>query len=292
MDPAVIKIRYRVLEPGTNADAVREESQVIVYFVPGLSSRERKAALRRLRQASRRGQKPPLPATQLGFALVADRARMSMRNLAAIVRLHPAGSIVPVFGLASLIVLFLLTSVSVHILHGPSRVAGSPPALGSVSQPLTARPGATRMAVSVTSPGAGSRTPSATGGVALASGSGTSDPSGSGSSGTGSSGTGSSSGDPGSGSSGSGTPSGGSTPSPAATTGVSANVSLALGAAAAAAAVSAKAAIAPGGVAVNAGVSAAGIAASAHVGTTATPHPTSPSATCVDIGPLGICLSF
>jgi hypothetical protein len=300
MDPVVIKVRYRDLEPGINGDAVREGSRVVVYFVPGLSSRQRKAVLRRLRQAARRGQKPPLPAGQLAFALAVDRARTSVSNVAAIVRLHPAGSIVPMFGLATLIVLFLLTSVSVHILPGPTHGSRTPPAVGgarSGSFPLPADPGSSRSAIRSSS---GS---SRAGGIALTAGS-----SGAGSSASGSSGNS----DPsGSGSSGGRTP--GSIPvSSGSSGGTGGSVSVGnSGGAGTSSSVTVTATAAPGsggsaGVDVTAGQARAGVSVSAGssgIGvnvsagnvkasfTAGTPSPSS-SGTCVDIGPLGICVKL
>jgi hypothetical protein len=116
----MIKIVYGDLTAGLNGDAVRRRSDVAVVLVHGLTYQQRKAVLRRLRQAAGRGQKPPLPLGQLTFALAADLLRRWAGNLAAIVRQHPAGSLVPSFGAAALIVAFLMASVSVHLKYGAS----------------------------------------------------------------------------------------------------------------------------------------------------------------------------
>lgn len=115
----MIKIIYGDLTAGLNGDAVRRGSDVEVVLVRGLTHQQRKAVLRRLRQAARRGQKPPLPAGRLTFALAVDRLRAWAGNLAAIVRLHPAGSLLPSFGAAALIVLFLMTSMSARLRYDP-----------------------------------------------------------------------------------------------------------------------------------------------------------------------------
>jgi hypothetical protein len=120
MDEVVIRVRYRDLPPGLNGDAIHEDGSVVVYFAPGLTAQQRKAALRRLRQAASRGQKPPLPTLPLVVALTFDRLRARASTLAAIVRLHPVGTLVPAFGVAGLLAVFLFTSVSVHVLETPA----------------------------------------------------------------------------------------------------------------------------------------------------------------------------
>ncbi|HEX8008331.1 MAG TPA: hypothetical protein VF482_18105 [Trebonia sp.] len=92
--------------------------------MPGLTSAQRKAALRRLRQEARRGCGPRLPVPQLAVALVADRIRVTFRNTGAVIRLHPAGSILPTAAIGCLMVLFVLASVSVRIIPQPG-AAGS-----------------------------------------------------------------------------------------------------------------------------------------------------------------------
>jgi hypothetical protein len=253
----VIRVRYRDLPPGLNGDAVREGDNVVVYFAPGLTAQQRKAVLRRLRQAASRGQKPPLPTAPLALALVTDRLRAKVSTVVAIVRLHPAGTVVPMFGLATLIGMFFLTSVSVHIVHDPPATAGQPGVLGGGLPPAipsnTVRPAAhVHRVVS-----GGSQ---ADGNGAQTQVTGSPDPvpapasSGSqGSPGNGSS-TGSSPGVPG------GTPGGGGTPAP--TPGSSPG-----------GVISAQVKVAPSSVAVRASVGSAG-------------------GVCVHLGPFGICLSI
>jgi hypothetical protein len=316
MDHVVIRIRYSDLAPGTNGDTIREGSRVVVYFVPGLSTTQRKAVLRRLHQAARRGQKPKLPPAQLALALSIDRVRRSARNLGAIVRLHPAGSMLPMFGLATLIALFLITSVSVRILHGPYLGPGSPPGENGTQPGHAAQASPYRTTISA------SRAPSV-GGVALTS---NSDPSATASTAATSSSTsaGSSTTSPSSPAANPGTTTGtpgasGTVSTPVATVSVGASSTTSQGVSAAAnvaagSAVSVKAAasvsassvaattkISAGtanvGVGVTldptgaaASVSVAGTSVSVKAATT-TPAPSTSSGTCLDIGPLGICLS-
>jgi hypothetical protein len=93
--------------------------------MPGLTSAQRKAALRRLRQEARRECGPRLPVPQLAVALAADRVRVAFRNTAAVIRLHPVGSILPTAAIGCLVVLFVLASVSVRIIHRPGAAGSS-----------------------------------------------------------------------------------------------------------------------------------------------------------------------
>jgi len=117
----VIKIRYRdavELSPGLHAAAVRQGRSTIVFLLPGLTSAQRRAALRRLRLSARMGYCPPLPAAQLALALVADRIRTTVGQLGTLVRSHPAGSTVPVMVLSAGAIAFLaLSAVSIQVLH-------------------------------------------------------------------------------------------------------------------------------------------------------------------------------
>ena len=66
-----------------------------VYLLPGLTAGQRKAVIRRLRQEASRGFGPPLPLPQLALALGFDRVRTAARIVGAMVRLHPAVTLVP-----------------------------------------------------------------------------------------------------------------------------------------------------------------------------------------------------
>jgi len=131
MDAAVIRIRYRDLPPGLHAMADVTRRGTIIYLMPGLTPAQRNAALRRLRQEARMGLGPELPRRSLAIALAAERVRGTVRNIVAIVRLHPAGSTLPLVAIGSLTALFLLTSVSVHVLRASPRALGQPPVLST-----------------------------------------------------------------------------------------------------------------------------------------------------------------
>ena len=113
MDPAVIRIRYKDLAPGLHGKAECCGRRTTIFLVPGLTSAQRNAALRRLRQEARRRCGPQLPVPQLVIALAADRVRVAFGGTAAVVRLHPAGSILSTAAVGCLMVLFVLSSVPV-----------------------------------------------------------------------------------------------------------------------------------------------------------------------------------
>ncbi len=83
---------------------------VMVYLVPGLTTGQRRAVLRRLRQEASRGLGPALPLPQLLLALVADRLRTAARVAGAIIRLHPAEALLPSALIAGLMALFVVVS--------------------------------------------------------------------------------------------------------------------------------------------------------------------------------------
>jgi hypothetical protein len=133
----MISVRYchsHELSPGLNASVKCSRRGTVVYLVPGLTRDERHSALRRLRMASRVGAGPELPAAQLALALLADRIRTAAWRAGAIFRLHPAGSALPVLLLSVGVIVFLaLSAVSIQVLPeqavpGPSPVRGPGPA--------------------------------------------------------------------------------------------------------------------------------------------------------------------
>jgi hypothetical protein len=97
----VIRIRYEDFSAGTHDPAglhgKAEECvrAVTVYLLPGLTVWQRRAVIRRLRQEASRGFGPPLPQPQLALALGLDRVRAAARIVTAIVRLHPAVTLLP-----------------------------------------------------------------------------------------------------------------------------------------------------------------------------------------------------
>jgi hypothetical protein len=149
----VIKIRYSAeLQPGLHGQTERCGRTTVVKLLAGLTPAQRAATLRRLTQQGRMGIGPRLPVVQLMIALSADRMRTAFGQVGAVVRIHPAGSTVPVMVLFAAAFAFLaLSSVSIHIIHQPQTVAGS--AFG------TAPTGAGEPSGTAPSPGAGPATP-------------------------------------------------------------------------------------------------------------------------------------
>jgi hypothetical protein len=87
---------------------------VTIHLVRGLTSRQRKAAIRRLRQEASRGCGPALPLPGLVVALALDRVRVAFTTTAAAVRLHPAATLLPAGLAVGGMVLLVLTSAGVR----------------------------------------------------------------------------------------------------------------------------------------------------------------------------------
>jgi len=104
----VIRIRYKDLSSGLHGQAERSARRTTVYLLPGLTARQRKAAVRRLRQEASRGCGPGLPLPQLMVAFGADKVRQALGRAAAVVRLHPACSLLPTAVVGALMTLFVL----------------------------------------------------------------------------------------------------------------------------------------------------------------------------------------
>jgi hypothetical protein len=151
----MIRVRYQgsnELSPGLHATAEREGRRTTVYLLDGMTVAQRRSALRRLRLTARMGHCPRLPAAQLAFALFTDRIRTGIGRAGAVLRLHPAGSTVPIMVLSGGAIAFLLFStVSIHVLRprpaGQSAlgtspvVSASPVATGFGSQGQAVGPG-------------------------------------------------------------------------------------------------------------------------------------------------------
>ena len=256
----MIRVRYRdsnELSPGLHAAAERHGRTTTVYLLPGLTKPERRSALRRLRLSARMGHCPRLPARQLAVALFADRIRTGIGRAGAVLRLHPAGSTLPVMVLSGGAIAFLLFStVSIRVLHNPPttpEAASSPgPVASAGAVPFAgSQGGVTGLG------GSGSR------GAGAAPGSGSGDGTGQGGSGT-------------SGSTGGGTSSGGTTLSGGAdpTSGPTQGGGAGSGSAGSGSASSSSPSQAP---------------ASSSSSSSAT-QPAS-SGLCVKVGPLGVCLN-
>jgi hypothetical protein len=145
----VIKIIYRELSSGLHASAETAGGDTIISLLPGLTPEQRRAALRRIRHSGRMGHGPRLPAVELRLALGLDRIKAITCTGAAVVRLHPAGTTVPVVLLSVAAVIFvLMAKVSIHVLPGPkspeqSRVVG-----GVTPSPTSSAPQASQRATS------------------------------------------------------------------------------------------------------------------------------------------------
>jgi hypothetical protein len=100
----------------------------MIYLQPGLTGAQRAAAVRRLRQEARMGCGPSLPCARLALACAADWIRCGARQLAAIVRLHPVGTLLPVLLLTAMAGLLLQASTPAlpapagHVRGGESTV--------------------------------------------------------------------------------------------------------------------------------------------------------------------------
>ena len=86
---------------------------VTIYLLPGLTSRQRRAVIRRLRQEASRGCGPELPLAQLVIALLLDRVRGALRLAAGAVRLHPGTTLLPAAFVAAVMTLFVVASAGV-----------------------------------------------------------------------------------------------------------------------------------------------------------------------------------
>jgi hypothetical protein len=121
----MIRVRRRDFVSGshnvTGLQGIAERSSrgVTIYLLPGLTGRQRRAVIRRLRQEASRGFGPELPLPQLVIALVLDRVRGALALAAAAVRLHPGVTLLPAAFVAAVMTLFVLASAGV----GPADVA-------------------------------------------------------------------------------------------------------------------------------------------------------------------------
>ena len=133
----MIKIRYASLPEGLHIQARREGGHTVIYLRPGLTSDQRREALRRARQSARMGHGPKLPAPGLARALAADRAMSTLRNAGAAVRQHPFGAGMQAALLAGAVVSYsLFVTVSVRLIY--PQVPGLQPSLPHPTLPVPA----------------------------------------------------------------------------------------------------------------------------------------------------------
>jgi hypothetical protein len=145
----MIRVRYRdsnEFSPGLHAAAERDGRSTTVYLLPGLTKPQRRSALRRLRVSARMGHGPGLPNGRLALALFADRIRTAIGRAGAVLRLHPAGSTLPVMVLSGGAIAFLLFStVSIRVIHeqraAPEAASGANPVATAGAVPITGSQG-------------------------------------------------------------------------------------------------------------------------------------------------------
>jgi hypothetical protein len=139
MAAAVIRVRRRDFASGSHkvaglqGIAERVPRGVTIYLLPGLTSRQRRAVIRRLRQEASRGCGPELPLAQLIVALLLDRVRGALGLAAGAVRLHPGTTLLPAAFVATVMTLFVLVSAGLGPVSAgrPALVAQSGAGLGS-----------------------------------------------------------------------------------------------------------------------------------------------------------------
>jgi hypothetical protein len=147
-DCAVIRIRYKDFSAGThNVTGLHGRVEpcvrgATIYLLPGLTAGQRRAVIRRLRQEASRGFGPSLPLPQLVIALGLDRTRTAAGTVRAIVRLHPAVTLVPSAFVLAIVTLFVMACGD-----RPGMASGTGGGLadaaavsGSVAQIVSARP--------------------------------------------------------------------------------------------------------------------------------------------------------
>jgi len=281
----MIRVRYRdsnEFSPGLHAAAERHGRITTVYLLPGLTKPERRSALRRLRLSARMGHGPRLPSGPLALALFADRIRTGIGRAGAVLRLHPAGSTLPVMVLSGGAIAFLLFStVSIRVIHSspasPESASGPNPPASAGAVPFAGSSGGTtglggsgdRQAIPPGLGGSSLATGPSLAGAAGGPGAGAAPGSGGNGTGLGGSGTGGGTGS-GTGASGGTTLSGGSDPTPASSQG--------------------------GGS--SGGGSSSSTSPSQPASSSSSAPPPAPSATqpassgvCLHVGPLGVCLN-
>lgn len=139
---------------GLHGRAERGPRGVTVYLIPGLTACQRRAVFRRLRQEASRYVGPALPLPQLVVALGLDRVRSAARISGAIVRLHPALTLLPGALVAALMSLFVIASADGAALATGQRAGLADPAAAgagvrAVSEAVVpGRPGGMTSAVS------------------------------------------------------------------------------------------------------------------------------------------------
>ena len=140
----------------------------MVYLLPGLTSWQRRAVIRRLRQEASRGFGPPMPLPQLAIALGLDRVRAAARIVKGIARLHPVVTLVPGAFVVVMMALFVIVAgerPGIPAMRGG--LADAAAASSGTAGTVSAGPGRTQMAGVLSAEGTGG---TAGGGAGLGSG--------------------------------------------------------------------------------------------------------------------------
>jgi len=120
----VIKIQYADLPGGLHVRVAASGKDTIIYLLPGLTTMQRRAALRRARSSARMGHGPVLPSAGVAGAVMADGVRTTLRNVAGAMRIHPGLFFPPIVIVSFAAVAYiLLVSVTAQV-HSPQ--AGAP----------------------------------------------------------------------------------------------------------------------------------------------------------------------
>jgi hypothetical protein len=109
----MVKIRYAELPAGLHVVTEERDGCTVVYLQPGLTPPQRRSALTFARLSARIGHGASLPAVDLAFALAADRARTTGRNLGFALRRHPMLLLPLVAVVSGVIVVTMLSVVAV-----------------------------------------------------------------------------------------------------------------------------------------------------------------------------------
>jgi len=150
----MIRICYKDFSAGTH-DAAGLQGRVercsrgiTIYLLPGLTPGQRRAVIRRLRQEASRGFGPALPVPQLAIAFGFDRVRTAAGLVRAIVRLHPAVTLVPGALVVAMMALFIIAAGDRSgVSPGPrSGLADTGTVSGGAARAVSGRLGLSRVA--------------------------------------------------------------------------------------------------------------------------------------------------
>jgi hypothetical protein len=143
----VIKIRYADLPGGLHVRVAASGNDTIIYLLPGLTTMQRRAALRRARSSARMGHGPGLPSAGVAGAVVADGVRTTLRNVAGAMRIHPGIFFPPIVIISFAAVAYILlvsVTAQVHVPQESGPASGIPQAVapppGSAPQAAVPRP--------------------------------------------------------------------------------------------------------------------------------------------------------